>query len=87
MGPGVQYVVTDGTTEMLMSCVDNWDMMEVSLNISLTSVRFIRPSVDGLCRDGTGGISRERRIKRFLTRREKANSASKLHKSHSRTFL
>ena len=47
----------------------------------------IRPSVDGLCRDGTGGISRERRIKRFLTRREKANSASKLDKSHSRTFL
>ena len=40
MGSGDQYVVTDGTTVMLMLCVDNWDMMEVSLNISLTSVRF-----------------------------------------------
>ena len=33
-------MVTDGTTEMLMLCVDNWDMMDVSLNITLTSVRF-----------------------------------------------
>ena len=33
-------MVMDGTTEMLMLCVDNWDMMDVSLNISLTSVRF-----------------------------------------------
>ena len=40
MGSGDQYVVTDGTTEMLMLCVDNWDMMEVSLTISLTSVQF-----------------------------------------------
>ena len=40
MGPGVQSVVTDGTTEMLILCVDNWDMMDVSLNIALTSVRF-----------------------------------------------
>ena len=39
---GVQYVLADGTTEMLMLCVDNWDMMDVSLNISLTSVRFNR---------------------------------------------
>ena len=42
MGLGVQYVLADGTTEMLMLCVDNWDMMDVSLNISLTSVRFNR---------------------------------------------
>ena len=40
MGSGDQYVVTDGTTEMLMLCVDNWNMMDVSLNIALTSVRF-----------------------------------------------
>ena len=40
MGSGDQYVVTDGTTEMLMLCVDNWDMMEVSFNISLTSMQF-----------------------------------------------
>ena len=46
----------------------------------------IRPSVDGLYRDGTGQISRERRIKRFLTRRETANIASKPRKSYSWIF-
>ena len=36
-----------------------------------------RRSVDGLYWDGTGLISRERRIKRFVIRRETANRASK----------
>ena len=34
-----------------------------------------------------GRISRERRIKRFVIRRETANRASKPRNSHSRTFL
>ena len=47
----------------------------------------IRPSVDGLYRDDTGRISRERRMKRFLTVAEKAaNRTSKPRISHSRTF-
>ena len=44
-------------------------------------------SVDGLHRDGTGQISRERRIKCFLTRLAMANRASKPHRYHSRISL
>ena len=31
---GVQYVPTDGTTEMLQFYVDSWDMTDVSLHHS-----------------------------------------------------
>ena len=47
----------------------------------------IRPSVDGLYRDGTVHISREMRKQGFITRPEMTSRAPKPHRHRSRTFL
>ena len=47
----------------------------------------IRPSVDGLYRDGTVHISREMHKQCFITRREMTSRAPKPHRHRSRTFL
>ena len=52
-----------------------------------TACRLIRPSVDGLYRDGTVHISREMHKQCFLTRRETTSRAPKHHRHRSRTFL
>ena len=47
----------------------------------------IRPSVDGLYRDGTVHISREMHKQCFITRPEMTSRAQKPHRHRSRTFL
>ena len=47
----------------------------------------IRPSVDGLYRDGTVHISREMHKQCFITRPEMTRRAPKPHRHRSRTFL
>ena len=54
---------------------------------SKTLPKFIRPSVDGLYRDGTVHISREMHKQCFITRREMTSRAPKPHRHRSRTFL
>ena len=41
MGYGAQSVMTDGTTEMLRWCVDNWDMMDVSVALICTVMCYV----------------------------------------------
>ena len=47
---------------------------------------FIRPSVDGLYRDGTVHISREMHKQSFITRRETTSGAPKPHRYRSWIF-
>ena len=49
--------------------------------------RFIRASVDALCRDGTGQISRDPRTKASKTRRERLAMPSKYSKDHPRAHI
>ena len=61
-----------------------------TMTIATTSedmVVAIRASVDALCRDGTGQISRDPRTKRFKTRRERLAMPSKCTTSHSRAHI
>ena len=48
---------------------------------------YIRPSVDGLYRDGTVHISRDMHKQCFITRRETTSGAPNPHRHRSRTFL
>ena len=50
---------------------------QVCFNFRLTVLNLIRASVDALCRDEKGQISRDPRTKRLLTRRESLAKASK----------
>ena len=47
----------------------------------------IRPSVDGLYRDGTVHISRDMHKQCFITRRETTSGAPNPHRHRSRAFL
>ena len=51
------------------------------------SLLCIRPSVDGLYRDGKVHISREIHKQCFITRREMTSRAPKPHRHRSQTFL
>ena len=55
--------------------------------ISCTCDTGIRASVDALCRDGTGQISRDPHKNCLKTRRECLTRPSKLAKSHSRASI
>ena len=59
---------------------------DINKFLSATS-ELIRPSVDGLYRDGTVHISREMHKQCFITRPEMTRRAPKPHRHRSRTFL
>ena len=54
---------------------------------NLCRVHIIRASVDALCRDGAGEISRDRLQRGRLTRQGTTSLASKAHRYDSQTHL
>ena len=63
-------------------CREHWKYLGVSWGVSI-----IRASVDALCRDGPGEISRDRLQRGRLTREETTSLASKAHRYDSQTHL
>ena len=77
----------DGDSVWSANTTEKQQMMVYSSSYYLTRTVIIRASVDALCRDGTGQISRDPRKNCLKTRRECLTRPSKLTKSHSRASI
>ena len=64
-----------------------WFHCTLHSNKKADTLLSIRPSVDGLYRDGTVHISREWHKQCLVTRREMTSGAPKPHRHHTQTLL